>query len=93
MHARDQSFIFSIGGKFRPDYGLLLELHVHALTLVARCYALLHPEAGLAGKESTLKHIPPSVILTVTPLGPFSSPKLTTCETKHTQIRDPRCDC
>ena len=48
--------------------------------------------AGLAGKESTLKHIPPSVILTVTPLGPFSSPKLTTCETKHTQIRDPRCE-
>ena len=30
---------FSTGGKFRPDYGLLLELH--ALTLVARSYALL----------------------------------------------------
>ena len=41
MHARDQSSIFSTGGKFRPDYGLLLELHVHALTLVARSYALL----------------------------------------------------
>ena len=39
MCARDQSSIFSIGGKFRPDYGLLLELHV--LTLVARSYALL----------------------------------------------------
>jgi len=39
MHARDQSSIFSIGGKFRPDYGLLLELH--ALTLVACSYALL----------------------------------------------------
>ena len=36
--ARDQ-WIFSIGGKFRPDYGLLLELH--ALTLVARSYVLL----------------------------------------------------
>ena len=32
MRARDQSSIFSTGGKFRPDYGLLLELH--ALTLV-----------------------------------------------------------
>ena len=39
MRARDQSSIFSTGGKFRPDYGLLLELH--ALTLVARSYALL----------------------------------------------------
>ena len=39
MRARDQSSIFSIGGKFRPDYGLLLELH--ALTPVARSYALL----------------------------------------------------
>ena len=40
MRARDQSSIFSTGGKFRPDYGLLLELH--ALTLVARSYALLY---------------------------------------------------
>ena len=40
MRARDQSSIFSTGGKFCPDYGLLLELH--ALTLVARSYALLH---------------------------------------------------
>ena len=39
MRARDQSSIFSTGGKFRPDYGLLLELH--ALTLVARSYAFL----------------------------------------------------
>ena len=39
MRACDQSPIFSTGGKFRPDYGLLLELH--ALTLVARSYALL----------------------------------------------------
>ena len=39
MCARDQSSIFSTGGKFRPDYGLLLELH--ALTLVARSYTLL----------------------------------------------------
>ena len=31
MRARDQSSIFNTGGKFRPDYGLLLELH--ALTL------------------------------------------------------------
>ena len=39
MRARDQSSIFSIGGKFRPDYGLLLELY--ALTLVACSYVLL----------------------------------------------------
>ena len=39
MRACDQSSIFSTGGKFCPDYGLLLELH--ALTLVARSYALL----------------------------------------------------
>ena len=39
MRACDQSSIFSTGGKFHPDYGLLLELH--ALTLVARSYALL----------------------------------------------------
>jgi len=39
MRARDQSSIFSTGGKFRPDFGLLLELH--ALTLVARSYVLL----------------------------------------------------
>ena len=39
MCACDQSSICSIGGKFRPDYGLLLELH--SLTLVARSYALL----------------------------------------------------
>jgi len=39
MRACDQNSIFSTGGKFRPDYGLLLELHV--LTLVARSYALL----------------------------------------------------
>ena len=39
MRARDQSSIFSTGVKFRPDYGLLLELHT--LILVARSYALL----------------------------------------------------
>ena len=39
MRARDQSSIFSTGGKFCPDYGLLFELH--ALTLVARSYAFL----------------------------------------------------
>jgi len=39
MRARDQSSIFINGGKFRPDFGLLLELHT--LTLVSRSYALL----------------------------------------------------
>ena len=39
MRARDYNSIFSTGGKFHPDYGLLLEFH--ALTLVARSYALL----------------------------------------------------
>ena len=38
MRARDQSSIFSTGGKFHPDYWLLLELHT--LTLVARSYVL-----------------------------------------------------
>ena len=38
---RDQCSIFSTGGKFCPDYGLLLELHVYALALVTRSYALL----------------------------------------------------
>ena len=46
MRARDQSSIFSIDGKFRPDYGLLLELH--ALTLVARSYALLEYVMAIA---------------------------------------------
>jgi len=27
MRAREQSSIFSTGWKFRPEYGLLLELH------------------------------------------------------------------
>ena len=44
MRARDQSSIFSTGGKFRPDYGLLLELH--ALTLVTCSYALLCMPSG-----------------------------------------------
>jgi len=39
MRARDQCSIFSTVQYFRPDYGLLLELH--ALTLVARSYAFL----------------------------------------------------
>ena len=39
MRARDQCSIFSTGGKFRPNYGLLLELH--ALTLVTHSYELL----------------------------------------------------
>ena len=39
MRACDQCSIFSTGGKFHPDYGLLLALH--ALTLVTRSYALL----------------------------------------------------
>ena len=39
MRACNQSSIFSTGGKFRHDYGLLLELH--ALTLVTHSYALL----------------------------------------------------
>ena len=40
MRTRHQSSIFSTGVKFRPDYGLLLELHALTL-LVARFYALL----------------------------------------------------
>ena len=39
MCAHDQSSIFSTGRNFRPDYGLLLELH--ALTLVASSYVPL----------------------------------------------------
>ena len=39
MRARDQCSIYSTSGKFHIDYMLLLE--VHALTQVARSYALL----------------------------------------------------
>ena len=39
MHLTNVLFIVLAGIKFCPDYGLLLELH--ALTLVARSYALL----------------------------------------------------
>ena len=53
MHAHDQSSIFSTGGKFRPDYGLLLELH--ALTLVARSYALLLTRMPLPTSGCKLK--------------------------------------
>ena len=56
MRARDQSSIFSTGGKFRPDYGLLLELH--ALTLVACSYALL-----VHTHSTTWPHILPSLII------------------------------
>jgi len=34
MRVRDQSSIFSIGGKFSPDCGLLLELHPLSLVPV-----------------------------------------------------------
>ena len=40
MHTGDQSSTFNIAVKFRPDYGLLLELHALTL-LVTRSYALL----------------------------------------------------
>ena len=53
MRAHDQSSIFSTGGKFRHDYGLLLELH--ALTLVARSYALLGDYSQL--EEICLGHV------------------------------------
>ena len=46
MRARDQCSIFSTDRKFRPDYGLLLELH--ALTLVTRSYALLVGWTGVS---------------------------------------------
>jgi len=39
MRARDQSSIFSIGGKFRPDYGLLLEL-THSYSIRPFLYVL-----------------------------------------------------
>ena len=48
--------IFSTGGKFHPDYGLLLELH--ALTLVALSYALLPLDItglDLVGKTPVLE--------------------------------------
>ena len=56
MRARDQSSIFSTGGKFRPDYGLLLVLH--ALTLVARSYALLF-DMHTHTYESLYANVPP----------------------------------
>ena len=53
MRACDQDSIFSTGRRFRPDYGLLLELH--ALTLVAHSYVLLQVGAwaGLEAGMST----------------------------------------
>ena len=53
MRARDQSSIFSTGGKFCPGYGLLLELHT--LTLVARSYALLHVHNRLVPRPPSEK--------------------------------------
>ena len=55
MRACDQSSIFSTGGKFRPEYGLLLELH--ALTLVARSYALLLYLVSLVGSVCLCKNV------------------------------------
>jgi len=54
MRARDQSSIFSTGGKFRSDYGLLLELHT--LTLVTRSYALLmhKPDSSTMPRPETI---------------------------------------
>ena len=56
MRACDQSSIFSTGGKFRPDYGLLLELH--ALTLVARSYTLLILAKHTHQLNTTVGHHP-----------------------------------
>ena len=54
MRGREQNSIFSAGGKFRPDYGLLLELHT--LTRVTRSYALLvrHNHSGYTYTYTTL---------------------------------------
>ena len=59
MCACDQSSIFSSGGKFRSEYGLLLELH--ALTLVACSYALL--DLVIVSVNDTL----PSIKIRITP--------------------------
>ena len=61
MCARDQSSIFSTGRKFRPDYGVLLELHT--LILVAGSYVLLihYRTTSWFGHTHTLSisHLPP----------------------------------
>ena len=49
MRARDQSSIFSTGGKFRPDYGLLLELH--ALTLVLTFTRAVHTATAVVAVD------------------------------------------
>ena len=54
MRACDQDSIFSTGRRFYPDYELLLELH--ALTLVARSFALLQVGAW-AGLEAGMNLI------------------------------------
>ena len=58
MRAYDQSFIFSTGRKFRPDYEALLELH--ALTLVAGSYVLLihYRTTSWFGHTHTPLHLP-----------------------------------
>ena len=58
MCAHDQSSIFSTGRKFRPDYGVLLELH--ALILVAGSYVLLihYRTTSWFGHTHTPLHLP-----------------------------------
>ena len=48
-------YYFSTGGKFHPDYGLLLELC--ALTLVACSYALLVRVQDTAAVMITILHV------------------------------------
>ena len=78
MRAHNQSSIFSIGGKFRPDYGLLLELHT--LTLVACSYVLLdqeqmphsvdYPYSGIFSSVQCVQTFSPSYMTCVSQVNP-----------------------
>ena len=59
MRAHDQSSIFSSGRKFRPDYGVLLELHT--IILVAGSYVLLihYRTTSWFGHTPSISHLPP----------------------------------
>ena len=52
---------------------------ISSVGVTRRCHLMQERQEKSILHTHSLLHIPPSVILTVTPLGPFSSPKLTTC--------------
>ena len=77
MCAHDQSSIFSTSRKFRPDYGLLLELH--ALTLVARSYPLLLQLLTIIVQYTIVPHVLHIQCMLQTSAGSQCNPQHGTC--------------